>query len=169
MKSIPKALKKITFRAKLERIADDMQYFAFTISLKTSEALGTRGPVHVAVSMHKFPPFLVSVAPIGCGRHWLRVNAKARKAAGIEEGEAVNVEIRVQSGSLEIPADLAKALRADRVTDFFNAMSIGTQNFHIKKIDSAAKQEIRKKRIEETVQAAQAKREKKLDTGKTNK
>jgi hypothetical protein len=158
--------KKLSFRCKLERIADDKEYFAFTIPLKTSEALGTRGPIHVAVSMNEFPPFLVSLAPIGGGRHWLRVNAKARKAAGIEEGEMVHVQIEVQNEALSFPADLAKALRAEGVTEFFQAMSIGTQNFHIKKVDAAAKPETRKKRIEETVEAALAKREKKVDARK---
>lgn len=152
MKPSP-APRQLSFQARVERISPTMEYFAFTVPLKTSQALGTRGPVPVSARLNDRVTFLVSLAPIGGGRHWLRLNAKARLAAGIKEGDLVRVQITVLDQAT-LPADLTDALRAAGVLDKFKAMSVGTQNFLIKKMDAAAKPETRAKRINEAVDVA---------------
>jgi len=145
--------KTLTFKARLESISDTMEYYAFTVPVETSQALGTKKAVAVSVRMNGHDPFTVSLAPIGGGRHILRVNAKARLAAGIKEGDNVRVEITVLDKAT-IPAELTSALRAAGVLNGFKALSVGNQNFLIKKIAESAKPETRARRIEEAVEVA---------------
>lgn len=146
----------LSFQAKLERIADDMEYFAFTVPAKISGALQTRGPVPVSVRLNDDVTFLVSLAPIGGGRHWLRVNAKAWKAAKLKEGDRVLVQITVRDRTKEaaLPSDVANALRAAGKTDDFNAIPLGQRTFLLRQIAAAAKPETRTKRIHAAIEAA---------------
>ena len=65
-----------------------------------------------------------------------------------------------------IPTDLMKALRAEGVTDDFKSLPPGKQNFIIRRIDDAAKPETRDKRIQDAVEAAHRRREKRIDQSK---
>jgi hypothetical protein len=157
-------VKPLSFHSKLERISDVAEYFAFSVPAKTSQALKTKGPVPVSVLLNGSTTFLVSLFPVGGGRHYLRVNVTARTAAKIKEGDRVHVEITVLDRSdVSIPKDLASALRSEGLTETFKAMSIGKQNHLIKGIDKAAKPETREKRIREVVEFAHQQREKKAD------
>ena len=151
--------KQISFHARLESISNKKAYFAFTVPLRVSQALRTRGPVPISARLNDAVTFLVSLAPIGGGRHWLRVNAKARVAAKIKGGDRVHVVITVLDRS-SIPEDLEGALRAEKLVEDFRAMSVGQQNYLIKSMDGAAKPETRAKRIRAAVQLAREKREK---------
>ena len=146
----------LTFRAKLERIAETAEYYAFTVPLKISHALGTRRPVPVSVRLNDSTPYFVSLAPIGGGRHWLRVNAKARLAARIRGGELVRVRITVldHATGVPVPRDLVRALQARGVVGSFTSMSLGAQNHTIKLIDEAARPETRARRIQAAVRDA---------------
>jgi hypothetical protein len=152
----PETPRELSFEARLERIADDMEYFAFTVPAKISRALKTRGPVPVSVRLNEAVTFLVSLAPIGGGRHWLRVNAKAWKAAKIKEGDLVRVQITVRDRAKEatLPSDVAKALRAASMTDEFNAIPLGQRTFLLRQIAAAAKPETRAKRIRAAMEIA---------------
>jgi len=158
MKSKP-IPQQLSFDARLESISDEKAYFAFTIPLKISRALKTRGPVPISARLNDKVSFFVSLAPIGGGRHWLRVNAKAWKSAKIREGDRVHVTITVLDRA-SIPKDLEEALRGAGLVDDFRAMSVGQQNFLIKSMDEAAKPETRAKRIQIAVRLARQKREK---------
>ncbi len=145
---------KHLFHARLERIATSAEYYAFTVPLATSRALGTRGPVPVSVRLNGSAPYFVSLAPIGGGRHWLRVNAQARAAAAIKGGDLVQVEITVldHAAGITIPADLAKALRTAGVLAGFRVMSLGRQNMLIKGIGQAVQPLTRARRIQLAVE-----------------
>jgi hypothetical protein len=152
------AAQTLTFHAPLESISEKMAYFAFTVPKKTSQALQTKGPVPVRVLLNDAVTFLVSLAPIGGGRHWLRVNAKAWKAAKLQEGDRVKVQITVvdRAAELSVPKDLTAALRAAGSLENFAAVPLGQMTFMIRLINAAAKPETRAKRIAAAV--AEAKR-----------
>jgi hypothetical protein len=152
--------KQISFVAKLENWAEGMDYCAVSVPKKITKALGTRGPVAVSAQINAGEPFLVSLFPVGGGRHYIRIKAKVRKAANVKEGDRVHLQITVldQSKTL-IPKDLERALKADGVLDTFKALPNGKRSYAIRFIDEAAKPETRKKRIQAAVEDAYEKRE----------
>ncbi len=152
--------RQLSFQSRLERIATSANYFALSVPMKISGALQTRGPVPVSGRVNDSVPFLVSLYPVGGGRHYLRVKAAIRNAAKIKEGDRVRVQITVLDRSkVSIPQDLASALRAEGVAEYFKAIPIGEQRYIIRCIDEAAKPQTRDKRIQSAVEAARRKRE----------
>jgi hypothetical protein len=153
---------KLKFQSKLERISTEAEYFAFSVPAKITQALGTQGAVPVSARVNGSTPFLVSLFPVGGGRHYIRVKAKVRVEAEISEGSRVRVEITVRNHADEvsIPKDLERALRDDGVAKFFEALPNGRKSFLLRMIDEAAKPETRAKRIQAAVEAAHQKREK---------
>ena len=99
-----------SFESKLERIASSANYFAVSVPKKISLALSTHGPVPVFAQVNDSPIFLVSLFPVGEGRHYLRVKAEIREAVKIKEGDRVRIQITVRDRTTEIsiPKDLMK-------------------------------------------------------------
>ena len=159
------APRQFSFRSRLERISDEAEYFALSVPEKVTKALGTRGPVPVSAQINDSPEFLVSLFPVGGGRHYIRVKAEIRNTVKIKEGDRVRVEITVldRSAEISIPKDLVSALRAEGVLEHFKALPIGKKNHLLQWIDKAAKPETRAKRIQEVVELAHQKREKQID------
>jgi hypothetical protein len=151
----------LTFSCRLERIAETAEYFAFKIPTKVTAKLGTRGPVPVSVRLNGKVDFMVSLAPLGGGRHLLRVKRSAREAAGITEGDRVRVEITVHQHStpMPIPPDLTQALQADGVLEAFKLMTLGKRKMVIDWINEAAKPETRARRIQRAVGEALGQKE----------
>lgn len=156
---------QLTFQSRLERLAPDINYFALSVPENISRALQTHGPVPVTARVNDSKPFLVSLHPVGGGRHKLRVKAEIRNATQINEGDRVRVEITVRDRSAEIaiPKDLMSALRAEGVLEDFKAIPDGQKSFMLRKLDEAAKPETREKRIQAAVEAAHQRRERRVD------
>lgn len=153
----------LSFHSRLERIASDAEYFALPVPEKISRALQTRGPVPVSARVNDSTPFLVSLFPIGGGRHYLRVKARVRREVKIEDGDRVRVHITVlDSAAISIPPDLMRALRAAGVMRNFQALPPGKRRYAIRRIGEVAKPETRKKRVQDAVKIA---RQKRLDRG----
>lgn len=144
---------KLAFHSRLERLAPGVNYFAFSVPLKISRALKTRGPVPVSARVNDSESFLISLYPVGGGRHYLRVKAKIRNSVNLKEGERALVQITVLDLSLEaeLPKDLERALRAEGVLKQFKALPPGKRRYALRRIDEAGKPETREKRIREIV------------------
>ena len=109
----------------------------------------------------------MSLFPTGGGQHYIRIKAKARKETKTKTGDRVRVQFTVlDRADVTIPTDLMKALRAEGVADDFKSLPPGKQNFIIRRIDDAAKPETRDKRIQDAVEAAHRRREKRIDQSK---
>jgi hypothetical protein len=157
-----------SFQSKLERIASEANYFALSVPAKISRALQTRGPVPVYAQVNGSVPFLVSLFPVGGGRHYLRVKAEIRNAVKIKNGDRVRVQITVRDRTTEVslPKDLASALRAEGAVDDFNALPIGTRAYIIRQIEAAARPQTRDKRIQIAVETAHQNKERRIDRQK---
>lgn len=151
----------LSFPSRLERLAPGINYFALSVPAKITAALQTRGPVAVTARVNDSPPFLVSLHPVGGGRHKLRVKAEIRHATGIKAGDRVRVRIEVIDPAAEIslPADLAAALRAAGVLESFHTLPRGRLRYALRLIDAVARPETRARRIQDAVKLA---RERKL-------
>ncbi len=151
---------KLAFESRLERIAEEIDYFAIPVPPEITRALGTRGPVPVSAQVNDSKPFLVSLYTRGGGRHGMRVKAEIRKATQIKEGDRVRVQITVidRTAEVSLPADLEKALRAGKALEAFMALPRGKLSYALRWIDQAARPETREKRIQSAVEEARASR-----------
>ena len=161
MSPVQKPGKKLSFQSKLENWAEGMDYCAIAVPARITQVLGTKSAVLVMARVNQSEPFQVSLFPIGGGRHCIRVRAKVRQEAKLKEGDRVKVRITVlDRADITIPKDLAEALRAERVAGDFDALTPGRKNFIIRRIDEASRPETRAKRIQEAVEEAHMRREK---------
>ena len=164
MKRSPAAGQQLSFRAKLENWAEGMDYCAVPVPAKITQALGTKGPVLVMARVNDSEPFKVSLFPAGGGQHYIRIKAKVRKETKTKTGDRVRMHISVlDRADVTISKALMSALRAEGVTEDFKSLPPGKQNFSIRRIDDAAKPETRDKRIQEAVEAARKRREKRVN------
>lgn len=156
---------QLSFQSRLERIASGMEYYALSIPMKITLALGTRGPVPVSAQVNDSETFLASLYPVGGGRHYLRVKNKICKAVEIKEGDRAQVQITVRdlSSEISIPKDLMSALRAEGVVEEFKALPVGKKSYLLRLIDEVAKPQTRDKRIKAAVEEAHRKRDKRID------
>lgn len=155
MKPAPKP-QQLAFESRLERIAEEIDYFAIPVPQEITHALGTRAAVPVSARVNDSKPFLVSLYPRGEGRHGMRVKAEVRKETGIKEGDLVRVKITVRDLAAEVslPPDLKKALRAAKLLEAFQSLPNGKVSFTLRWIDQAARPETRQKRIQSAVDEA---------------
>ena len=163
MKKSPAAGRQFSFHADLENWAEGMDYCAIPVPAEVTEALGTRGPVLVLARVNDSAPFQVSLFPVGGGQHYIRIKARVRHETRTKTGDRIRMRITVlDRANVEIPDDLARALRAEGVEEAFQSLPPGKQNFIIRRIDEAAKPETRERRIQEGVVAAHQRREKSI-------
>lgn len=164
MKRAPLAGRQMSFEATLENWAEGMDYCAVPVPAEITEALGTKKAVLVRAQVNDSAPFPVSLFPVGGGRHYIRIKAKVRQETQTATGDTVRVRFTVlDRADVTIPDDLMLALRAEGAVDAFTALPPGKQNFALRRIDEAARPETRAKRIQEAVDAAQARKDARAD------
>ncbi len=152
---------QLSFESTLENWAEGMDYCAIPIPPSVTEALGTKRAVLVMARLNGSQPFQASLFPAGGGQHYLRVRAKVRRAAKLEVGDRVTVQVTVlDRADVAIPDDLAAALREEGAAVDFDAITPGRKSYLVRRIDDAAKPETRAKRIREAIEEARRAREK---------
>jgi hypothetical protein len=116
------------------------------------EALGSgkKPAVRVTIRSHTYRS---TIAPRG-GDFMLPVSAENRQAAGIKAGDAVDVEIELdtEKRSVTVPTDLAAALAADpKAKAQFDGLSFSRQQWFVLDVEGAKKPETRQRRVERAV------------------
>lgn len=161
-KKSPTAGKELAFQSKMENWAEGMDYCAIPVPANVTKALGTKAAVLVMARINASEPFKVSLFPVGGGKHYIRVRKKVRQEANLKVGDRVKVRILIldRDADAKIPKDLEKALRDEGVLNDFKAITPGARNFILRRIDDAALPKTREKRIQEAVEAAHQRREK---------
>lgn len=115
---------------------------------------GRRPAVRVTIGGHSYQ---TTVAPMG-GRYFVPLSAEHRTAANVAAGDAVEVEIELDSEprQVSVPADLADALSADPAAQsFFDSLAPSHRKEWVRWIEEAKKPETRTTRILRTVSALQ--------------
>lgn len=113
---------------------------------------GNRPKVVATVNGHTWR---TSIARMG-GAFWLGVSAENRAAAGLTAGDAVQLDVELDSAprTVEVPDDLAAALAADPAAKAaFDALPYSHRRQHVLSVESAKKSETRARRIESVVGA----------------
>src|SRR5438552_6110265 len=104
-----KPASKIRFKAKLFRPAKNAKADSWTFLIlpkNASAKLPSRGMTPIEGTINGFP-FQAVLEPDGQKSHWLKVNRKLRKAAGVEARDVVRLEIAPATEEQEpaVPAD----------------------------------------------------------------
>lgn len=103
----------LRFQAPLHRPAHpaDADWLFLRVPADASARLGTRSMVSVEGSFAG-QPLLATLQPDGEGGHWLKVDRPLLDAAGVDEGDAVHLEMARATiePEPEVPDDLASAL-----------------------------------------------------------
>ena len=111
---------------------------------------GKRPAVTVTLGPHTYRS---TIAPMG-GMHFLPVSAENREAAGLSAGDMVDVsvELDTEKREVEVPADLAAALKKNaKARAAFESLSYSNKRRYVLAIDGAKAAETRERRIAKTV------------------
>ncbi|MEW2216529.1 YdeI/OmpD-associated family protein [Streptomyces globisporus] len=116
------------------------------------EALGAgkRPPVNVTVNGYGYRS---TIAPMG-GQYLIPFSSDKRKATGIGGGDAIEVELTLDTAprTVEPPEDLAAALAAvPGAAEAFAVLSPSRQKAHVTSVEGAKAQETRERRIAKAV------------------
>jgi hypothetical protein len=112
------------------------------------EALGAgrKPPVVVTVNGYEYRS---TVAVMG-GRYLIGFSADRRAATGIQGGDAIVVDLEVDTAprTVDVPDDLAAALDAAGARAAFDALSPSARKAHVTNVESAKAAETRQRRVE---------------------
>ncbi|HET8874214.1 MAG TPA: YdeI/OmpD-associated family protein [Gaiellaceae bacterium] len=113
---------------------------------------GKRPPVTITINGHSWR----SRVAIMRGRYLLGLSNANRRAAGVEIGDEVEVELEFDPEPRVVtePADFARALGADPIARAaYERLPDGRKREHVRTIESAKKPETRRGRIEKALAA----------------
>jgi len=110
---------------------------------------GKRPAVTVTLKKHSYR---TTIAPMG-GVFLIPVSSEHRSAAGIKAGDLLDVVVELDAAprEVEVPADLAAALKKAGLLKAFDALSFTRRKEAVVAVESAKKQETRERRIEKVV------------------
>ena len=116
------------------------------------EALGAgkKPPVHVTIGTYSYRS---TVASMG-GRFMLPVSQENREGAGIQAGDEIEVELKLDTTPREVtvPDDFAEALdRQGEARRFFDSLSYSNKRRFVLNIEGAKTAETRQRRIDKSV------------------
>jgi hypothetical protein len=115
---------------------------------KVMEALGPAGrpPVTITINGHTWRSRVAAMR----GQHLIGISAANRAAAGISEGDFIEIDIELDEAPREVaePADLADALDScPQARASFDRLPFGLRQKHVRTIEEAKSTEIRERRI----------------------
>jgi len=148
--------KKVRFTAVLELAGKTATGMTVPDDVVERLGAGKRPPVKVTINGYTYDS---TVAVMG-GRFMVGVAAEHRKAADVAAGDTLDVTLTLddQPRTVEVPADLAKALKAAGATEAFERLSFTHRKEHVRAVEDAKKPETRARRIEKAVEMVTAKR-----------
>lgn len=151
---------KKTFPAKLIGRGPNGAWTHMDIPFSVEEAWGTRARLAVRGTINGFP-FRSSLMPRGEGVFYLAINKEMQQGAKVKTGDVVQMVMEPDTAprTVEVPADLKKALKAAPVQDkLFAALSYSHKKEYVDWIEQAKKPETRAARIEKTLTMLDAKK-----------
>ena len=130
---------------------------AIEVPFDPKEVFGkTRAPVKVTLNGYTYRSTISSMG----GQFLIPLRKSNRDAAGLEGNETLEVRLELDTDvrDVEPPADLVKALKAEKLWDAWQKLSFTHRREHVEAVEGAKKPETRTRRIENAVKMIQAKR-----------
>jgi hypothetical protein len=146
-----------TIEALLERSDNSGSSTFFEVPEAIMAELGERKRLPLAVRING-AAYRTTAAVYG-GRFYVPVRAEIRKAAGVEPGQRVRIELSADTEPriVELPPDLAAALEAAGLRAAFERFSHSHRREYVQAVLDAKRPETRAARIEKTLSATAAK------------
>jgi Bacteriocin-protection, YdeI or OmpD-Associated/Domain of unknown function (DUF1905) len=129
--------------------------FAIEVPLDVPVILGeARPPVRGRVNGH---PFQGRIAKYG-GTYYLGFNREQREAAGIADGDTLEIELERddEPRAVEVPEDLAAALEAADLRKTYDALAFTHRREYARWITEAKRDETRQRRVEKAIEMLRA-------------
>jgi hypothetical protein len=145
-------MKTYKFKAKIEAAnvgsGGACVYFPYNVE----EEFGTRGRVPVKATFDGVA-YTGSLVKYGSPHHMLGILKAVREQIGKGPGDMVEVTIQKDEGErkVEVPADLAKLLKNERLTAVFDKLSFTHRKEYCRWITDAKREETRANRLAKTV------------------
>ena len=143
--------KRVKFTTTLELAGKTATGMVVPDELVEKLGAGRGPPVKVTIRGYTYPN---TIAVMG-GRYMIGVSAEHRTGAGVAAGDKVEVtlELDAQPRTVDVPADLAKALKAAGVRDAFDRLAFTYRKEHARSVEEAKKPETRARRVEKIVES----------------
>ena len=100
-------------------------------------------------------PYRGSLMPMGDGTYGLGVLKSIQEEAGVGFGDTITVELGLDTAprTVEVPTDLAKALKRDKkAADAWEALSYTNRKEHARALEEAKRPETRERRLANTLE-----------------
>jgi bifunctional DNA-binding transcriptional regulator/antitoxin component of YhaV-PrlF toxin-antitoxin module len=147
---------KQTFETILEK-HENMDATGITIPFDVEKVFGAkRVPVIVSIGGAEHRSTIIKMN----GNYVVGVPKVFRAAANVNPGDTITVSIEKDEAkrTIEVPQDLAEALKRENLTEAFAKMSFTHQKEYVRAIEEAKREETRLKRIEKTIEYLISKR-----------
>jgi hypothetical protein len=151
-----------TFKATITRT---WVMYVIDVPLRVSRALKAEGATPVLLSVNASSQRKTTMTPRKPSGYRVHVHGEIRREAGIREGDTVNVKLARDTNpkGVELPPDLADALREADALHAFRALGPAHQRELVGWMEKSARETTRIKRIARVVEHACQRREKLLD------
>ena len=138
--------------------AEDMNATGINVPEAIVEQLGAGKKPKVSVTLKSYT-YRSTVFFMG-GKFMLPLAQEHRAAAGVKGGDKVEVTLELDTAprEVEVPKDLAAALKKAGLTKDFAALAFTHRKEHVRSIEEAKAPETRLRRIEKAVAMVQAKK-----------
>jgi hypothetical protein len=101
-------------------------------------------------------PYRGSLMPMGDGTYCLGVLKSIQESAGVGAGDAVTIDLEVDTAprTVELPADLAEAIKGDRkALAVWDALSYTNKKEMARSLDEAKRPETRRRRLSQALES----------------
>ena len=146
------------FRAVLEQ-SETSTATAITVPFDAERAFGGRGRIPVRGTINGVE-YRSSIFNMGRPSYFMVVNRGMRERGGLSAGETVSVvmERDDEARTVEVPKDLARALRAEpALRAAWEQLSFTHKREHVEAIEGAKRPETRARRIEKALEHLKSK------------
>jgi hypothetical protein len=142
----------LKFRTTIEQSGKTATGIRIPDEVITALAAGKRPPVRVTIGEYSYR----STVAVMNGAYMVGLSGEHRAGAGVSGGDAVEVEIELDTAPREvtIPADFASALEHDAAARrTFDGLSYSNRQWHVLSIEGAKTPETRGRRIDKSIEA----------------
>jgi hypothetical protein len=142
----------VRFRTTVEQAGRTATGIEVPVTVVERLGAGKRPAVRVTINGHTYRSTVASMD----GRFMIGVSAENRAAAKVEGGDVVDVDVELDTAprEVDVPADLAAALRRDaKARETFASLSYSNRSWHVQSITGAKTDETRQRRIAKSIAA----------------
>ncbi|MBV9671141.1 MAG: DUF1905 domain-containing protein [Acidobacteriales bacterium] len=149
-------MKRYKFRARIEEGEGGGAYVLFPYDVE--KEFGVKGRVPVKATFNGVP-YAGSLIKYGRPQHMLGVLKSIRSQIGASIGDMVEVEVWKDDGvrTVEVPNDLAEAMRAKEISEFFHSLSYTHRKEYCRWVSDAKTEETRARRVAKAIELLKSK------------